>query len=135
MALSIKEAVGILSAVGYCLSGKVRPQLLDLLRRKPQTVGELAEMLELKQPLVSHHLGLMFEAGVLAKQRNGKSVMYAINGEKLSRLVKPLELLAAAPALPKLAEAEAEAEAEAVVETVTEAVAEPVEVAEAEVTV
>ena len=96
-------------------SGKVRPQLLDLLRRKPQTVGELAETLKLKQPLVSHHLGLMFEAGVLAKQREGKSVRYAINGEKLSRLVKPLELLSAAPAMPKLAEAEAEAEAEDVV--------------------
>ena len=128
MALSIKEAVGMLSAVGYCLSGSVRPQLLDILRRKPQTVGELAVMLKLKQPLVSHHLGKMFDAGVVVKQRNGKSVVYAINGEKLGRLVKPLELLAAAPALPKLAEAEA------VVETATEAVAEPVEAAEVEVT-
>ena len=127
MAMSIKEAVAMLSAVGHCLSGKVRPVLLDILRHKPQTVSELAEMTKLKQPLVSHHLGKMFGAGLLVKQRDGKSVVYGINGEKMSRLVKPIELLAAAPALPKLADEEAEAApvvAEEAAEEATEVVEE-----------
>ena len=117
MAMSIKDAVSRLAAVGYCLSGKVRPVLIDILRRKPTTVGELAKQTKLAQPLVSHHLKKMFDAGLLVKQRDGKSVVYADNGEKLTTLIKPLELLAAAPALPTKDEAEPDAEEAAVEET------------------
>ena len=102
MAMSIKEAVVVVSTMGSSMSGEIRSMLLQALRRSPQTVGALAEAVKQGQPLVSHHLKLMAQAGVVVKQRDGRSVTYGVNGDAFSKLSKAADLLAAAPKLPEL---------------------------------
>lgn len=48
---------------------------------KPQSVGYLAERLELSLPLVSHHLRLLRSSRLLCAKREGKHVFYEIEDE------------------------------------------------------
>lgn len=51
---------------------------------------ELVESLGLSQPTVSHHLKVMYEAGILTKERRGTSIYYQIDREQLAFLRKVL---------------------------------------------
>ncbi len=52
---------------------------------------ELVESLGLSQPTVSHHLKVMYEAGLLAKERRGNWIYYRIVRERLVSLGKVLD--------------------------------------------
>ena len=56
-----------------------RIKLLDALRAGPATVGELAGRLGLSQQNTSKHLGVLATAGIVARTRDGNSVVYAIS--------------------------------------------------------
>jgi ArsR family transcriptional regulator len=47
---------------------------------------ELAKPLGLSQPTVSHHLKVMYELGLLAKERRGTWIYYKIQPDKLAVL-------------------------------------------------
>jgi DNA-binding transcriptional ArsR family regulator len=59
------------------LSFPLRVRVLLILRRGEQNVTSLVEQLGVSQPNMSHHLGLLREAGLLATRRVGKSVFYS----------------------------------------------------------
>jgi ArsR family transcriptional regulator, arsenate/arsenite/antimonite-responsive transcriptional repressor len=52
---------------------------------------ELVESLGLSQPTVSHHLKVMYEAGLLSKERRGNWIYYRIVREQLAFLRKVLD--------------------------------------------
>lgn len=52
---------------------------------------ELVESLGLSQPTVSHHLKVMYEAGLLTKERRGNWIYYRIVRERLAFLRKVLD--------------------------------------------
>jgi ArsR family transcriptional regulator, zinc-responsive transcriptional repressor len=69
-----------LSGLFRLLSDKTRLSILLLLGDGEQNVTSLCEQLQLPQPTVSHHLGLLRMNNVIANRRNGKQVFYALNG-------------------------------------------------------
>lgn len=56
----------------------MRIKLLDRLRDGSATVGELVEALDSSQQNVSKHLGVLHEAGIVSRAKEGTSVRYAI---------------------------------------------------------
>lgn len=68
------------------LLGATRAQLLVALERPGATI-ELAERLRRSAPAISQHLGTLREAGLVAGQRDGRQVVYALTdvGERLLR--------------------------------------------------
>jgi ArsR family transcriptional regulator, arsenate/arsenite/antimonite-responsive transcriptional repressor len=52
---------------------------------------ELVESLGLSQPTVSHHLKVMYAAGLLTKERRGNWIYYRIVRERLAFLRKVLD--------------------------------------------
>jgi len=56
----------------------MRIKLLDGLRDGSATVGELVEALGASQQNVSKHLGVLHQAGVVSRTKEGTSVRYAI---------------------------------------------------------
>jgi ArsR family transcriptional regulator len=60
------------------LADPKRLRLLNELRNRERSVGELAEALGLSYPNVSQHLGLMRDAGVVATRRDGTTVFYRL---------------------------------------------------------
>ncbi len=54
----------------------LRLRILRVLRRDAMGVGELCEVLDVRQPALSHHLKLMSGAGLLSSQRDGNHIFY-----------------------------------------------------------
>lgn len=60
-----------------------RRQILDYLRVRERSVGELVALSALSQPGVSKHLRILREAGVVTVRKDGQSHLYRLNAEPL----------------------------------------------------
>ena len=63
-----------------------RLRLLQQLQTGEKTVNELVEALDGNQPNVSKHLGLLYDAGLVGRRRDGISVLYCISDPMISKL-------------------------------------------------
>ena len=73
----VGDVVGLLRT----LSDPTRLRLLSALQDGEHTVTALCKQLQLAQPTVSHHLGRLRLARLVANRREGKRVFYSLNGE------------------------------------------------------
>ncbi len=69
-----------LTALFRLLSDKTRLNILLVLAEGERNVTSLCEELNLPQPTVSHHLGLLRMNNIIGNRRNGKQVFYGLNG-------------------------------------------------------
>src|SRR5215212_3506351 len=69
-----------LTSLFRLLSDKTRLNILMLLAQGERNVTSLCQELELPQPTVSHHLGLLRMNNLIGNRRDGKQVYYGING-------------------------------------------------------
>jgi len=72
------------------LSDSTRLGILKMLESGPKNVTAMCDGLGLKQPAVSHHLGLMREGGLVAGKRQGKSVIYSSDASVIKDLAASL---------------------------------------------
>lgn len=89
--LAEDEADGLAHALRV-LADPARLRLLSLIAASPGAEAcacDLVQPLGLSQPTVSHHLKVLHEAGLLARERRGRWVHYRLQPE-------PLDLLASA---------------------------------------
>jgi len=68
------------------LSDTTRLGILKTLGGGPKNVGAICDAVGLKQPAVSHHLGLLRLGRLVSGTRKGKSVFYVIEGGTLKGL-------------------------------------------------
>lgn len=80
------EAVGQLVQALKTLSDPTRLRVLSLIQSGELNVTALCQRLQLPQPTVSHHLGLLREAGLVRARRSGKQVYYSLNDDTVARL-------------------------------------------------
>ena len=64
-----------------CLGDPSRVLILNrlALARRPMTVGELVDALDIGQSTVSHHLKLLADSGFVLVERQGTSSLYRVN--------------------------------------------------------
>jgi ArsR family transcriptional regulator len=72
-----KKIAAILTAVGE----PTRIQVLHHLAQKPHHVGQLAELIGIPMVNMSHHLGVMRQAGLLDDTKDGRRVVYSLREE------------------------------------------------------
>ncbi|MEZ5063272.1 MAG: metalloregulator ArsR/SmtB family transcription factor [bacterium] len=60
------------------LADETRLALVELLRERERTVGELVGAVGCPQPKVSRHLKVLKEAGLVRDRRDGRNVSYAL---------------------------------------------------------
>jgi ArsR family transcriptional regulator, arsenate/arsenite/antimonite-responsive transcriptional repressor len=65
----------------HALSDETRVRIVDLLREGELCVCEVTEALELPQSLLSFHLKVLREAGLVRDRRKGRWVYYALDPE------------------------------------------------------
>ena len=82
----------IQSAVRYLklLADETRLRLLGLLANQERSVGELADIVGLKEPTISHHLAKLSEAGLVEVSPEGTSRFYRLRGDTLQRVSREL---------------------------------------------
>jgi ArsR family transcriptional regulator, arsenate/arsenite/antimonite-responsive transcriptional repressor len=86
--LSAADA-GQLAVVLKALADPTRLRLLSLIQAHADgeaCVCELSEPIELTQPTVSHHLKVLYDAGLVTRERRGTWVYYRAAPERLATL-------------------------------------------------
>lgn len=63
-----------------------RLAMIERLRRRPMTVGELAERLPVTRPAVSQHLKILKQARIVTETRSGTRHIFNLNPEGLLEL-------------------------------------------------
>jgi DNA-binding transcriptional ArsR family regulator len=63
-----------------------RLQIVELLRTQPRSVGDIAELLELRQPQVSKHLRVLSEAGLVEVRPVAQKRIYMLRSEPFDDL-------------------------------------------------
>lgn len=72
------------SAQGFrALGDPTRLRILDLLAKGERCVCELTGTLDLAQPLLSHHLKTLREAGFIHARKEGRWMYYRLDHERL----------------------------------------------------
>ena len=92
---NLDEAEAATLAEGFkALADPARLRLLNLIAARPAGEAcacELVEPLGRSQPTVSHHLKVLFEAGLVTRERRGTWVWYSVVEERLEGLRAALE--------------------------------------------
>lgn len=82
------------------LSHPVRRRIVDMLRERPMTSGEIAEAFDLSWPTVTGHLNALKAAHLIAPDRQGTSIRYRLEISAVEEgLAFMIALLDAAKAL------------------------------------
>jgi len=61
------------------LNDQTRRDILDLLKNKNMSAGEIADQFNISKPSISHHLDLLKAAGLISSEKKGQFVIYSIN--------------------------------------------------------
>ena len=71
-----------------------RRQVLEVLGERELSVNEIVELLGWNQPMVSKHLGVLKQVGLVSERRVGRQRLYRVNAERLKPIfdwVTPFE--------------------------------------------
>jgi predicted transcriptional regulator len=70
------------------LAHESRLKLLGLVAQREHSVQELAALVGLKEPTVSHHLTMLKELGLVSQRQDGNTHWYALEPEAIANLAK-----------------------------------------------
>lgn len=88
------ERVERASALIGALDSPLRLNILLLLAAKPHVVHELVSALDKSQPLVSQHLRVLKNAGLVEAKRTGREVVYTLQTPGVVSVIKSIAALA-----------------------------------------
>lgn len=67
-----------MSSVFKALSDPTRRRVLELLRARPMSAGDIADQFDVSKPTMSAHFAILREAGLVTSEKHGKSVVYQL---------------------------------------------------------
>lgn len=70
------------------LSDQTRREILNLLKDRKMTAGEIGEHFSVSGATVSHHLSILKEAGLILDDRQGKYIYYELNMSVVDELME-----------------------------------------------
>lgn len=70
------------------LGDSTRVRLLSMLALEPMCVCEMADILGISQPAVSHHLRTLRQSGVVRFKKEGKRALYSLSDTPTGHIVR-----------------------------------------------
>ena len=77
-----------LNALFKALNDPTRREILELLKEKDLTAGEIADQFNISKPSISHHLDLLRQAGLVVSVKEGQYVYYSLNTTVMDEMLK-----------------------------------------------
>jgi len=78
----------ILNALFKALNDPIRRDILDLLKDKDMSAGDIAEHFNIGKPTISHHLDLLRQAGLVTSAKQGQFIIYSISTTVLDNMLQ-----------------------------------------------
>ena len=79
----------------HALSDPTRRSILNMLKKKDLTAGEIADAFDISKPSISHHLDILKRANLVVAEKQGQFVIYSINTTELDELLQWIYKLSA----------------------------------------
>ncbi len=70
------------------LNDPTRRKILELLKEKDMTAGEIAERFQISWPSISHHLDLLKQANLVMTEKEGQYIYYSLNTTVVDEIMK-----------------------------------------------
>ena len=70
------------------LNDATRREILELLRGRDMTAGEIAQRFDISFPSISHHLDLLKQARLVNSEKDGQYVFYSLNTTVVDEILK-----------------------------------------------
>ncbi|HTI57510.1 autorepressor SdpR family transcription factor [Mucilaginibacter sp.] len=70
------------------LNDQTRRDILELLKDKDMTAGDIADQFNISKPSISHHLDLLRQAGLVVSVKEGQFIYYSINTTVMDEMLK-----------------------------------------------
>jgi ArsR family transcriptional regulator, arsenate/arsenite/antimonite-responsive transcriptional repressor len=77
-----------MNIVFKALNDPTRREILEMLRKKDMTAGEIADCFNMSKPSISHHLDLLKQAKLVVDLKQGQFILYSINTTVLDELMQ-----------------------------------------------
>ena len=77
-----------MNALFKALNDNTRRKILELLKKRDLTAGEIAESFNISKPSISHHLDLLKQAGLVHATKEGQFIYYSLNTTVMDEMVK-----------------------------------------------
>ena len=68
-----------MNAIFKALNDVTRREILELLKVKDLSAGEIADHFNISKPSISHHLDILKRADLITFEKNGQFIIYSIN--------------------------------------------------------
>lgn len=76
-----------------CLAHPARLAVIEYLKTREASVGQMVNGLGLEQSGLSKHLGMLRQAGILSSRQEGASVFYAVKDPDIFQILRPIALI------------------------------------------
>ncbi len=90
MSAKLENQIRFKSAVFHALSDPVRLEIIDYLRDGEKCVCEIVPRLSLVQSLVSRHLKILKDVGIVRFRKDGTKRMYSIVDPRIHNVIDAL---------------------------------------------
>ncbi len=70
------------------LNDTTRRSILEMLKEKDMTAGEIADQFNISKPSISHHLDLLKQANLVVAVKEGQFIYYSINTTVMDEMLK-----------------------------------------------
>ena len=77
-----------LNSIFKALNDPTRREILELLKEKDLTAGEIADQFNISKPSISHHLDLLRQAGLVVSVKEGQFMYYSLNTTVMDEMLK-----------------------------------------------
>lgn len=77
-----------MNALFKALNDPIRRDILDLLKDKDMSAGDIAEHFNIGKPTISHHLDLLRQAGLVTSSKQGQFIIYSISTTVLDNMLQ-----------------------------------------------
>lgn len=75
----LSKYVNVMNDIFKALNDATRREILDLLKEKDLSAGEIADAFNISKPSISHHLDILKRADLITSEKNGQFIIYSIN--------------------------------------------------------
>jgi ArsR family transcriptional regulator len=77
-----------MNEVFKALADPSRRKILELLRERDLTAGEIADQFEMSKPSISSHLKILKSSGLVLDEKKGQFIIYSLNSTVLQDVIK-----------------------------------------------
>jgi DNA-binding transcriptional ArsR family regulator len=77
-----------MNTIFKALNDPTRRDIIEMLKKRDLTAGEIADHFRISKPSISHHLDLLKQAGLVEAVKEGQFIYYSMNTTVVDELIQ-----------------------------------------------